>query len=389
MGRLEAAACLGLFMTGIYATSFGPALPVLARDFGVSLDTAGLLITAVFLGSIAASGLMAARLHGSDPAWLAAGGLLAVAAGSFVLGVVVSWPAALGAALLMGVGDGLLVAGVHTVVARVSTDVARGINRLNVCFAVGAVAGPLWAGGILAADEGARGFAYGVIGAAALATAGALAWARATSRLAPPGSGHAEGGMDRLAWVMGLVLFLYVGAEFGLGSWVASYADAEFDAGIFAGGLITAGYWGALMVGRLISGRLFARGASARSVLLGSVAAGLVASAAIAAANDVFALAVAAAFATGLAFGPIWPAAIAIATEGRTGSAPAAMVTIGNSGGFVFPWLQGLVLVSAGAATGIALSALLCAFMLALAIRAPRRARYAASLTPAAAPKSA
>ena len=45
--------------------------------------------------------------------------------------------------------------------------------------------------------------------------------------------------MSRLAWMMGGVLFLYVGAEFGLGSWVASYTEQEFDAGILAGGAIT------------------------------------------------------------------------------------------------------------------------------------------------------
>jgi hypothetical protein len=44
------------------------------------------------------------------------------------------------------------------------------------------------------------------------------------------------------------------------------------------------------------------------------------------------------------------------------------MVTIGNSGGFIFPWLQGRLLVSEGAAAGILLSSVLCAGMLALAL---------------------
>jgi fucose permease len=121
------------------------------------------------------------------------------------------------------------------------------------------------------------------------------------------------------------------------------------------------------MVGRLVSGWLFGRGAAARRVLIGSIACGMVASAAIAAANDSFALAVAAAFATGLAFGPIWPAAMAVAAGSRGTNVPAAMVTIGNSGGFIFPWLQGRILVEAGATTGIAMSAALCALMLAIA----------------------
>ena len=127
------------------------------------------------------------------------------------------------------------------------------------------------------------------------------------------------------------------------------------------------------MAGRLVSGALFSNGVPARTVLLGSIAAGMVASGGIAAANEHLALAVVAAFATGLAFGPIWPAAMAIAAQGRSSSAPAAMVTIGNSGGFVFPWFQGRLLVSAGATTGIALSAALCLLMLGVAWWALRR----------------
>jgi fucose permease len=103
---------------------------------------------------------------------------------------------------------------------------------------------------------------------------------------------------------------------------------------------------------------------------MASIAAGIVCSTAIAAANESFVLAATAAFATGLAFGPIWPAAMAIAASGRASAAPAAMVTIGNSGGFVFPWLQGRLLVEQGATTGIALSAVLCAGMLLVAWRA-------------------
>jgi len=222
---------------------------------------------------------------------------------------------------------------------------------------------------VLAIDRDGRPGVYLAIAVACVATGALMLSAKpsesAAGSQAAPASGAA--GMSRLAWFMAAVLFLYVGAEFGLGSWVASYADEEFEAGVFAGGVITAGYWGALMVGRLVSGAMFARAVPAGSVLLASIFAGMLTSAGIAVGNDAFALAVGAAFLTGLAFGPIWPAAMAIAAEGRSANAPAALVTIGNSGGFVFPWLQGRLLVSEGPATGIALSAALCGVMLMVA----------------------
>jgi hypothetical protein len=43
------------------------------------------------------------------------------------------------------------------------------------------------------------------------------------------------------------------------------------------------------------------------------------------------------------------------------------MVTIGNAGGLLFPWLQGVVLSSAGPGEGIAVTGALCAAMLVLA----------------------
>ena len=375
LSRLELAACLTLGVIGVYSTSFGPAMGTLAEDFGVSLDRAGVLLTVAFLGGIAASGGVALRLHRVEPRLFTGGGLLLLALGMAGLGFANSWALALGSLAFAGIGGGLMDAGSHTIVARVSEDVTRGINRLNVCFAVGAIVGPLLSGSVLAANANGRWIVYGCV--ALLAAAGAV-----LMLATPPGDGYGaeatgsgdgqseHAGMSRLAWLMGAVLFLYVGAEFGLGSWVASYTDAEFDAGTFAGGVITAAYWGSLMCGRLISGALFAHAVPARRVLLVSIAAGLVTSAGIAAANEVFVLAVAAACLTGLAFGPVWPAAMAIATTGRSRSAPAALVTIGNSGGLVFPYLQGRLLVSQGAATGIALSAVLCAGMLLLVWRA-------------------
>lgn len=375
--RLELAACLGLFCTGVYSTAFGPALKILADDFGVSLDRAGLLITVLFAGSITASGAVALRLHRYTPRKVAAIGMVGVALGAAGLGFAGSWHAALAAVSLTGLGDGLLVAGVHLAVARSSANVASGINRLNLYFAFGAIAGPLWAGGVLDLDPASRNVVFGGIAVLVLAVAGFLGLARApvTNAARAPASAAHAGGTGSLAWFMGAVLFLYVGAEFGLGSWVASYADQQFDAGTFTGGVVTAGYWGALMLGRVASGRLFAAGWAPHRVLILSIACGLVSSACIAAANDVFALAAAAAFATGLFFGPIWPAAVSIVSERSGGGAPAAMVTIGNAGGVFFPFAQGRLLVEAGATTGIAMTAVLCLAMLAVALASPREVR--------------
>jgi FHS family L-fucose permease-like MFS transporter len=150
--------------------------------------------------------------------------------------------------------------------------------------------------------------------------------------------------------LMAAVLFLYVGAEIGLGSWVSSYAREAADAGIMAAALMTSGYWAALLLGRLVTGRLLAGGHDAAAVLWIAIAGAGLASVVLALFGGTLAIGAAAAFATGLFFGPIWPVAMGIGSRLSPGTAPAALVTIGNSGGIVFPWLQGLVLASAGPA---------------------------------------
>ena len=376
--RAEFAACVGLLVEGVYATCFGPALPVLAGDFAVSLDTVGLLLTMFFAGSIATSALVAARLHRRDPHQVAVAGLCAAALGVAGLAVAGEFRVALAATLLMGAGDGLLVAGAHLLVARASADIPRGMNRLNFYFAFGAMLGPLWAGSVLQFAAPGRAIAFGGVALAVAFAAVAMARAPSPSPSPSPSPGNrdsgrgsevapAAGGVGVLAALMGAVLFLYVGAEFGLGSWVATYAAREFGTGLFTGGVVTSCYWGALLLGRFASGQLFARGWQPPRVLLLSIGGSLIASAAIAAAHGVFAIVVLAALATGLFLGPVWPAVMSIVAARSTGGAPASIVTVGNAGGVFFPWLQGRLIVQAGATTGIALTALLCGAMLLLA----------------------
>jgi fucose permease len=351
-----------MFCVGVYATSFGPALPFLAEHFGVSLDRAGLLITLLFAGSIGASGAIAVYLHRFEARLLALIGLVVIAVGAMGLAATSSWDIALGSVGILGVGDGLLVAAVHSAMATTSDDVPHGINRLNLWFAVGAVLGPVWAGTILA-SRGEHAIIYVGVAVISLVVAVLLGTAPRT-----PTSAHHHEDVRRprslTPWLMGAVLFLYVGAEIGLGSWVSSYSRESFGAGVMAGALVTAGYWGALALGRVISGLLFARGVSPLTVLLGSIAGSLLTSSALALADGSLAIGVVAAFGTGLFFGPIWPAAITLASQGSASGAPAAMVTVGQAGGILFPWVQGKVLVAAGPGRGIALTALLCVLML-------------------------
>src|SRR5438477_933833 len=329
---------LSLFCVGMYASAFGPALPFLALDAGVSLDTAGLVLTALFAGSITASATIALVLHGRDMRVLAVAGLVCITAGLLLLGLAPVWPAMLAAGVVLGAGDGLVITALHVLVAAATDDVPAAINELNLFFAFGAIAGPLWSGAILA-TTGERSIVYGGIAAvAALSALGLLVVGGAASPSAAGADLRTSVGSDGVravprpvdwmraptAWAMGAVLFFYVGAEFGLGSWVSSFARETAGAGVFRAALLSCGYWAALALGRVLSGAYFARRGEASLLLLLSVVGAGIASLSLALAAGNIAISAGAAFAAGLCLGPVWPTTVAITAEAAgSGATPA------------------------------------------------------------------
>jgi fucose permease len=362
---LHAGAFVALFVVGVYAAAFGPALEFIANDLDVSLDTAGFILTVFFVGSISASALVAVALHARDTRALTVAGLAFVIVGALTLGFAPAWPLALGGGIVMGLGDGLIVAALHILMTITSRDVPRAINALNLYFAFGAVAGPLWSGTVLALTE-RRSIAY-----AGIAAVAGVALAMLLAARPPIRERRAEDAEFRLpgnptAWIMGAVLFLYVGAEFGLGSWVSAYARESAGSGVFEAALLTAGYWAALMCGRIASSIYYARQRDALPLLAVSIAGAGAASLVLAVTTGNIAASAIAAFGAGLFLGPVWPSTVAIASARSEAHATAMTVTMGNAGGIVLPWLQGRILVDGGPAQGVAVSVVLCAAMLAI-----------------------
>jgi fucose permease len=364
---LHVAAYLALFVVGTYAASFGPVLTFLADDLDISLDTAGLLLTALFFGSIIASALIAVALHGRDMRALSALGLASMTAGLLLIGLAPNvWVALLGGAVL-GAGDGLVIAALHILMAITSKDSASAISRLNLWFAVGACVGPIWAGAVLQGTE-ERAIVYAGLAAVAGLTLVLMLLSEAPSHdvIAPEEEGRVLPG-NPIAWFMGGVLFLYVGAEFGLGAWVSEYAKQTTDASVFGAAALTSGYWGALALGRVASTWYFERQREPTALLLLSVGGAGVSALVLSLTTGNIAVSAAAAFGAGLFLGPVWPTTVAIASRGTesVANATAATVTMGNAGGLAIPWLQGKVLVGAGPAQGVAVTAALCGLMFA------------------------
>ena len=288
-----------------------------------------------------------------------------MAAGLVGLGFAGTWPLVLAAAFVTGVGGGLTDAGTHGLAA-VSSRPAVAVSNLNIAFALGAIVGPIWAGIVLEVSD-ARWLVYGVAAVAAAFALGGLWAAPESSRTAEVHHRSLRAStIPYIALLMALVLFLYVGAEIGLGAWTTSATQRAADANLLTGALVTSGYWAALFVGRVVSGMAVARGVSPGRVLVLSIIGAGGGSVALALGGEVLAVGAIAAVVTGFCFGPIWPSAMTVAAKEASANTPALLVTVGNGGGMVLPWIQGRVLADSGTRAGMGMSAALCAGMLAL-----------------------
>lgn len=176
---LLAAGLLAFALMGVIQALYGPALPALARGFGLTTPEAGLLVSAHWMGGAAGILAMLAAPRRVPP--VAALAATAAGAGAVAAGVV--WPLSLAGAALLGLGGAVLST---TYNRRFMAEFgARGpamLSLLNALFGFGAICGPL----IYVGLGGAPGPAFAVVaGLALLLVPLALATARPAAAAAP------------------------------------------------------------------------------------------------------------------------------------------------------------------------------------------------------------
>ncbi|MFC3182822.1 MFS transporter [Cypionkella sinensis] len=127
-------------LMGAGTALYGPALPVFARSFDIQIGTAGLLISAHWIGcsiGVAAMFVVGAR---ATPQWVVA--LMTLGVGLMALGL--GWPLTLLGAVLFGAGYGCATVVFNPRMLRAFG--ARGpamLSLLNATFGIGAIGAPL------------------------------------------------------------------------------------------------------------------------------------------------------------------------------------------------------------------------------------------------------
>jgi fucose permease len=334
----------------------GVAWPSVRATFGRPVSQLGVLLAAGTGGYVVSSflGGQFVRAIGVGPLLLASS--LAVAAALTGFSHAPNWPAAVGFAVLGGVGGGAVDAGVNTFAA--SRFSARAVNWLHACWGIGATTGPVLMTAVLARGQSWR-VGYQVVAAALALLSLVFLFTLRLWTLAPgpPGDTAVAASDDAAAptpartattrealrrpvvWMQLALFFLYCGIESTAGQLLYSLLTESRGMARAPAGLATGGYWASLTVGRVVFGQL-AASISRRAVLrvglgLAPLGAGLIWADAGAVAS------VAGAALLGFALAPVFPTLISI-TPQRVGSAlaPQAVgfqVAAGNAGIALLP----------------------------------------------------
>jgi fucose permease len=259
--------------------ALGPAVPGVAARLTLSVATVGMVVPAHNVGALAGI-LWWGRAQGRVPTsrlllvgagLLLAGSLLVVANPGSTSSLVPSdtaRPAAFGllllATLLLGLGFGLLDAGVNTVLAHAGVGAGL-LNALHGTYGLAAIGLPLLVG---LADLR---LAFVVVAAGCL---GLFAPLRRAPRLRrPPRDGGAAGARSR-PW--GVMLAVAMGVEAGTGAWAAAHL-VGLGRSEAAAGTAVAGFFAAFTLARFALAPFADRIESARVVRGGLVLAGLAA----------------------------------------------------------------------------------------------------------------
>lgn len=395
---------LGLFgvftLFGTSMTIIGAALPKILADFSWSYSAAGAVIAAsaaaYFLSSLA-SGKVLKRLGPKATVLIGiAGCVLGLAffasSPSFIANLLLN--------ALIGAGQGLIEPTVSWSALRMDDEGSgKPMNLMHGGFSIGAVAGPLVLGLLVAADLSwvvlfrALAALLGLLGLVLAAMPfSRISTAEAESGSAAEAAAKAGSGARRKAgpayWLGFLCLLLYVGTEIGVSTWIAEYFVRIFKAEAAFASLTVSLFWIGLLAGRFGVPFLY-RGKRQEALLVASSLLLVTATAALCALGFAVKeggslwIPSALTFLAGLGCSIVYPTVVSlvgVACEERQTEAVAFAIAGGGAGLFAFPFIMSWISQGWGIRLGFAsyalvagLTAAACA-LLAKAYAASRKA---------------
>lgn len=327
----------------------GVAWPYLHKDYGVSLDSLGLLLlffTAGYLTASINSGYLISKMR--------LGTLLSISCaitGFSLLGYGHSehWALLLVMAFCLGAGGGAIDASINTFAA--SNFSAGVVNWLHAFYGIGATLGPVIM--TLYLMEG-FGWTAGYTTVALIQISLAIIFIFTLKWWKTQGSNaeeaeHPAKAKETLSlkstWMSIFIFFIYTGTEISVGQWIYTILTKSRMLPEATAGFWTSAYWGSLTAGRIFFGFIMAR-FSVHKILTACLA-GIVLGAVFIALNVSELVTLSGIIIVGVSVAPVFPSLIATTPE-RIGQKHAAnavgyQISAAMLGGALLPGFAGLM----------------------------------------------
>ena len=368
-----------LLMVGINSGWIGPFIPQISHTAHLPIERAGLIVSASAAGYLI-SVLIAGEINQQLSAQkILVGAMVLFTAGLTGLAMAPGLAGLLCAGFLNGVANGGIDIGANALIVELNRErLASALNYLHVLFGIGALLGPL----IVSAAFATRLPYWWVFGGGAMACA-AIGFGMGVTPAIEVRTSPAFGDKDSngfitmlsrpLIWAISGVMFLYVGAEIGIGAWLFLYLRMAGALGPMLASSGVSLYWTGLVCGRAFGGRLGHRIALPQfTMLASSLSAAALLILIVAPTSGV--LAASAIFLIGVGYGPVFPNMIAVGAAqfpAEVGRMTSIVVAGGALGSIIAPWVMGHAIanISPRASMEVALVFTVAMAALALSLR--------------------
>ncbi|KAM3097373.1 MFS transporter [Phormidesmis sp. 146-35] len=248
---------------GIAEGGLGVLLPSILTTYQLTPATVTLLFISQMSGYITAaltSSLLSSRLGLAKMIWMAA---IALTSALSLYAFTTHWPIMVTVGLLLGLGIGLIDAGINTYIASNQRN-ANLMGMLHAFYGIGALLGPTIATTLLALGLQWRQIYLVIASLVSLLIIG-MSWAvlhqyqpMMTSSVAASNSKTNLRRALRMPIVLlsALMLLIYTGVEASIGSWAYTVQHVSRDIPTWVAGYSVSGYWFGLTMGRLAMGQM-------------------------------------------------------------------------------------------------------------------------------------
>lgn len=254
------------FVNGAMVLLVGAVLPYIIDEMGINYSIAGGFLSAFAIGNLLASFVnppLAARL-GRKATIVCLSALIPLML--FVITLLPPVPVIYAAFVLIGIGRGSVSIINNAVVNDNSDGKPAALNLLHMTFAVGAFLSPFLTSLYISAGLGWRAIVYTIVAGSGLACAG-YAWMKLDYNFPKEGKQAAEASGEQASkafyrnpvfYMMGILLFLYLGLENCVNGWFVTYFKSMgIMSAVYATNLVSV-TWVMVMLGRLLTAKLSA-----------------------------------------------------------------------------------------------------------------------------------